>query len=507
MEEQPDKDLLIYGMLCNDAVVGKNKVEGNVIDRAIWESQQKNSVLQEFKEFKIVDHNEFDFHRRRMSVVIQAPDGKKYLIVKGALEQLSEAVTKIRKNGVDVDIDHGHLKSYLETVDKYRTQGYSTISIAIKEWATDQSTKDDEKGLTMLGFLIFIDPPRKTAKNALAKMKKLGVEIKVLSGDDPLVTEAICKKVNLEIKGGKIITGDELDKLDEKQFAEIIEKFNVFSRITPDHKYRIVKTLNTGPERTIAFMGDGINDAPALKISDVGISVNTATDIAKEAADIILLQSGLNVIVEGIVDGRKIFTNITKYIRNTVSANYGNMFTVSASSLFLKFIPMLPSQILLINLMTDAPMVAIATDNIDVEQLSKPKKLDIKMINAFMRFFGLMSSIFDMITILTLVLIFRADVNLFRTAWFFESVLSAVLVSFSIRTQKTFFQSNPAKAFTWISICILVLASIIVFTPVGSIFEFSQVNLPVGLTVVGIVLVYFFCAEITKKHFFKKYQF
>ncbi len=507
MEEKPNEELLIYGLLCNDAVVGKDKVEGNIIDRAIWESSQKNSVLPEYKKYKILDHNEFDFHRRRMSVVIEAPNGKKYLIVKGALEQLSQVSTKIRKNNHDVDIDHGHLKSYLETVNKYRTQGYSTISIAAKEWHSDQSNKEDEKGLTMLGFLLFIDPPRKSAKAALAKMHKLGVEIKILSGDDPLVTEAICKKVDLEIKNGKILTGDDLDKMNEKEFTEAIEKYNVFSRITPDHKYRIVKTLNTGPERTIAFMGDGINDAPALKISDVGISVNTATDIAKEAADIVLLQSGLHVIVEGIIDGRKIFTNIIKYMRNTVSANYGNMFTVAASSLFLNFIPMLPSQILLINLMTDAPMLAISTDNIDVEQLKKPKKLDIKMINAFMRFFGLMSSIFDMATILSLIFIFKANIDLFRTAWFFESVLSAVAVALSIRTQKTFYKSMPGKALLFISLVIIAIACFIVMTPIGNFFKFTQMNLQLMGWVTAIVAIYFTTAEIGKKYFFKKYQF
>jgi len=505
MDEKNDDELLIYGLLCNDAIVGKDKVEGNSIDKAIWESPLKEKVMAEYKKYKIVDHNEFDFHRRRMSVVIEAPNGKKYLVVKGALEQLTEAASKIRSKGKDIHIDHKHLENYLSIINKYRSEGSSTISIAIKEWHSDHSTKEDEKDLTIIGFLIFVDPPRKSAKAALAKMRKLGVEIKVLSGDDPLVTEAICKKVDLEIKGGKILTGDDLDKMDEKEFTEAIEKYNVFSRVTPDHKYRIVKTLNTGPERTIAFMGDGINDAPALKISDVGISVNTATDIAKEAADIILLEEGLNVVVEGIIDGRKIFTNITKYILNTVSANYGNMFTVAFSSLFLKFIPLLPSQILLNNLITDTPMLAIATDNIDNEQLKKPKKLDLKMIRNFMTFFGLLSTVFDMTLILTLLFVFKAEPTLFRTAWFFESAVSEVVVTFAIRTSKPFYKSKPSKLLFFMSAAVVASLVFIVFTPFGKLFEFVTLDVNMMLFIGAIIAVYFVSAEFLKRYFFKRF--
>lgn len=495
LDEKIDDKILLYGLLCNDAVVGKNKIEGNIIDRAIWESPEKTKVMSEYKKYKIIDHNEFDFQRRRMSVVVEAADGKKYLIVKGAVESLLQVCGKVSS-------DH------LEKINKYRSQGYSTISIAIKAWdGGDSSTKEDEKDLTLLGFFIFIDPPRSSAKSALAKMRKLGVEIKLLSGDDPLVTEAICKKVDLEIKGGKILTGDDLDKMNEQEFAAAIEKYNVFSRITPDHKYRIVKTLNTGSERTIAFMGDGINDAPAIKIADVGISVSSATDIAKEAADIILLQPGLNVITEGIIEGRKIFSNITKYILNTVSANYGNMFTVAFSSLFLNFIPLLPSQILLNNLITDTPMLAIATDNIDEEQLKKPKKLDMKMIRTFMSFFGLMSTIFDMTLILTLLFVFKAEPNLFRTAWFFESALSEIIVTFAIRTKKPFFKSKPGGTLFWISVAVVVALILLVFTPLGHFFEFVQLDLTMLIFIMGIVVTYFATAEIAKKYFFRKFEF
>lgn len=506
-DEHQNDQLLVYALLCNDAIISKGKIEGNIIDRAIWESPKKEKVMEEYKKYEILDHNEFDFHRRRMSVVVRAPDGKRYLVVKGAFESLFQVSSTMLQDGGEIKIERDSTNGYLQTINKYREQGYSTISIAVKEWNEDKSTKEDEKDLTLSGFLTFIDPPRKSAESSLRRMRKLGVDIKVLSGDDPLVTEAICKKVRLEIKGGKILTGDELDTMDEKTFAEAIEKYNVFSRITPDHKYRIVKTLNTGENRTVAFLGDGINDAPAIKIADVGISVNTATDIAKEAADIILLQQGLKVITDGIIEGRKIFTNITKYILNTVSANYGNMFTVAASSMFLKFIPMLPSQILLNNLITDTPMLAIATDNIDQEQLKKPKKLDVKMIRSFMTFFGLMSTIFDMTLILTLIFLFKAGPELFRSAWFLESALSEVLVTFAVRTKKPFNKSKPGKLLFWISIAIVITLFLLVMTPAGALFEFVPLDAGMVGFIGVIVVTYFITAEIGKRHFFKKFEF
>lgn len=502
-----DNQILIGSLLCNDAIVGKTKVEGNIIDRAIWESPLKDKVIKDYKKYEVIDRNEFDFHRRRMSIVAQTPDNQKTLIVKGALESIMPVCSHIMVNGKTEPNTELYQKNFIKSINEYRAKGFSTIALAQKIWRNEKSTKEDEKDLILTGFLTFLDPPRKTAKASLNQMKKLGVEIKVLSGDDPLVTQAICEKVGLKINQNKIYTGDELDQLTEEEFQKTIENYNVFSRITPDHKYRIVKTLNTGPERTIAFMGDGINDAPAIKTADVGISVNTATDIAKEAADIILLQSSLKVIIEGIIEGRKIFTNITKYILNTVSANYGNMFTVAASSLFLKFIPMLPSQILLNNLLTDTPMLAIAGDNIDDENLKKPKKLDVKMIRTFMTFFGFLSTFFDMTLILSLIFIFKADPVLFRTAWFFESAISEILITFAIRTKKPFYFSKPGKLLLGISIVVTVILTIIVVTPIGELFEFKPLEGTLLLFVIGIIIAYFIAAEAVKRIFFKKFQF
>lgn len=504
---QEDPQILVYGMLCNEAIICKHKVEGNIIDRAILESKQTQKVMKHYKEYKVLDHNEFDFSRRRMSVVAEGKDGKRYLVVKGALESLEKICDHILLNGKKEKLTHEHLKKYLAQIDDFRIKGYSTISLALKEWHPERSTKEDETNLTLIGFLTFIDPPRVSTKTSLEQMKQLGVKIKVLSGDDPLVTESICKKVGLIIEGGKIYTGDELDKLNEKEFKEVVEKYNVFARIAPAHKYNIVKTLNTGEERTVAFMGDGINDAPAIKAADVGISVNTATDIAKEAADIILLDKDLQIIVTGIMQGRKIFTNITKYILNTISANYGNMFTVAASSMFLSFIPLLPSQILLNNLLTDSPMLAIASDSVDPEMLKKPKKLDMKMIRSFMNFFGFLSTVFDLTMILALLFLFKTDVAVFRTAWFLESAISELLVTFALRTVKPFYKSMPGKLLLCLSVLTVIVIFVLIYSPLGSLFDFAALNSTLLLFIIGVIVLYFTAAEISKRIFFKKFNF
>lgn len=478
---EEDSEVLVYGMLCGDA--GEN-----MIDKAIWDSHHATKLIKNYKSYKVLDRNEFDFERRRMSVLVKAPNGKKYLIVKGALEYMEELCGK------------KHLKS----IDTYRRSGYSTIVIAIKECNKTTSTKTDEKNLKIAGFLTFIDPPRASAKKAIADLTRLGVEIKVLSGDDHLVTEAICKKVGLEIKGGRVITGEDLDALNEVQFENLIEKYNVFSRITPDHKYRIVKSLNKDENRTVAFMGDGINDAPAIKIADVGISVNTATDIAKEAADIIVLQQSLSVIANGVMDGRRIFTNINKYILNTVSANFGNMFTIAIASMFLKFIPLLPAQILLNNLITDLPMVTIASDNVDIEMLRKPKKLDTAKIKTFMSSFGLLSTVFDLLLILSLLLIFKANAEVFRSAWFLESAISEIVITFSLRTTLPFFKSKPGKALFFMSVSAIILLFVMVYSPLAGFFEFVQLNAQMLAFVILVVVTYFTASELLKRSLFKK---
>jgi len=486
LKGETDDTLLLYGLLCNS---------NNITDQAIWDSTFTPPLKHRLKDFKTLDTNEFDFERRRMSVIVKGPHGNVF-IAKGAPESILESCTADKKL----------TKNILDDVMKYEQQGYRVIAVADKKFTKNNSSKEDEKDLTFVGFLLFLDPPKQSAKESLQSLQRLGIDIKILSGDSAMVTEKICNEVGLKINENRVITGEELERMHQHEFEKAIHQYNVFARISPEQKYRIVENLNKRGH-VVGFLGDGINDAPALKAADVGISVDSAAGIAKEAADIILLKKSLSVLTSGIIEGRKIFGNITKYILNTISANFGNMFTVAAASVFLKFIPLLPSQILLNNFISDFPLLTIAGDNVDEELVKKPKKWNIKLISKFMIHFGLLSTFFDLALILPLFFLMKATPDLFRTAWFVESALSEILITFAIRTKLPFFKSRPSKWLTISSLATIVLTVGITYTAFGaSFFQFVKMPMNVLLFVVGILIAYFLSAEIAKRSFFKKYE-
>jgi len=499
LDDKRDTRLILQGLLCNTA-----KGTGNPIDEAIWKSSEATALQQEFETYKTLTVNEFDFERRRMGVLVS--DGKKTkLIVKGAPESVIAACTSVMLKGRKTSISIRTMQELHNKVTGYERDGYRVIAVSEK-LAGKSATKKDEKELTLTGFLLFLDPPKETVKEALRVLQELGVAIKVISGDSPVVTHKICNEVGLSITENRVITGEELEKLEQEEFERYAETYNVFARITPEQKYELIISLNK-KDHVVGFLGDGINDAPALKAADVGISVDTAAGIAKEAADIILLQKSLHVLSLGIIEGRKTFGNITKYILNTTSANYGNMFTVAASSMFLKFIPLLPSQILLNNFISDFPMLAISTDNVDEQFLRKPKKWNIKLIAQFMRIFGLLSTVFDLALIFPLLFVFHANPELFRTAWFVESVLTEIAVTFAIRTRKPFLKSHPSRWLVLMSIVAGISAILLPLTLFGQHF-FSFVTLPIKviLLIGALVLAYLISAELLKRHFFKKLE-
>lgn len=501
-----NEQLVVHGLLCNSGEVRKGKRSfGNVVDKALWASEKVADAREKIKDFKILDKNEFDFERRRMSVV--AKDGAGIVfIAKGAPESIWEVCTTVRTNGKDEKISSASAAKFKSLVEKYENDGFRIIAVAEKKYAGDDSHKKDEKDLTFLGFLLFLDPPKSTIKESLIVLQKLGVNVKVISGDSPGVTRNICNKVGLKIALDRVVTGAELDDLNEKEFEHYAKIYNVFARVTPEQKYRIVAKISK-EDHVVGFLGDGINDAPALKVADVGISVDNAAGIAKEAADIILLKKSLAVITDGIVSGRKIFGNITKYILNTISANFGNMFTVAASSLFLKFIPLLPSQILFNNFVSDAPLLTIATDNVDEELVKKPKKWNIKLISKFMVVFGLISTIFDLALILPLIFIMKTGPELFRTAWFVESSLSEMIITFAIRTKLPFFKSRPSKWLVWTTVITIFATIGITYMSIGAtLFEFVKMPTTILLFIGGILVSYFLAAEIAKRYFFKKFD-
>ncbi len=478
LDGKKDDRIILYSLLANSAVVTKDKITGNPLDVAIWEYAKDTSI----EKFEKVDEIEFDFERRRMSTVVK--DKKNILISKGA----PEAIIEICK-----DIDK---KKAMGKVKELSSAGHRVLAVGYKEIESKKDyTKDDERNLTFLGFLTFTDPPKKTAKEALEKFHRLGVEIKVLTGDDPSVALKVCNDLGMEVKEDEVVIG----------FDGNVEKARIFARVNPEEKLEIVKRLKE--KYVVGFLGDGINDAPALKIADVGITVDTASDVAKDASDVILLKKSLNVVANGIREGRRSFGNIMKYILNTISANFGNMFTIAISSLFLKFIPLLPTQILLANFVTDMPMLSISTDNVDYDTMKRPKKWDIDLISKFMMHFGVLSSLFDFITIFILMYVLNLAVPAFRTGWFLESCLSEITITFAIRSKKKFYKSKPSKTLVFMSAATFLLILFTIYSPIGRYFEFSKLSIPFLMLVFVILLCYFASAEILKRYFFRKYEF
>jgi Mg2+-importing ATPase len=503
VDGEHDDTIILFSLLCSSTQGGGKNLTGNPIDTAVWQSKKAAELENSLKSYDILDTNEFDFERRRMSVLVKST--KSLLIAKGAPESILDVcktATVDRKRTVLTKDLHTLIG---EKVSHYENDGYRVIAVAEKDITKTDTKKEDETELNFLGFLLFLDPPKKTAKNSLKMLQGLGVTIKVLSGDSPVITRKICDEVALTIAEDTVVTGKDLEVLQEDEYAQYAQRYNVFARITPEQKYRIVSYLNR--THIVGFLGDGVNDAPALKAAEVGISVDSATGIAKEAADIILLKKSLKVLAEGITQGRKTFGNITKYILNTMSANYGNMLTVAASSLFLKFIPLLPPQILLNNFVSDIPLLTIATDNVDKELLQKPRRWNIPAISRFMVWFGLISVFFDLLLIVPLVFLMKVSPELFRTAWFLESALSEMIVTFAIRTKLPFFKSRPSRWLMGASLITGAVTIVVTYMPVGNLlFEFEKLTAPVVALIAGVLLAYFTTTEVVKRWFFRRVE-
>ena len=501
-----EENIMVYGLLCNSVKVKKGrKVFGNAIDRAIWRSHDSKALEHRLRSYQVLEENEFDYHRRRMSVLAKTNEGS-VLIVKGAPESVISVCSDISVNGKTEAIDHKLALAYKEKVEGYEKEGYIVIAVASRKMNRDDTTHADEKDLTFQGYLLFLDLPKKSVKESIKTLHRLDVKVKILSGDSQYVTKKVCQEVGLAIVEDRVITGDDLSKLKDKEFEDYSLRYNVFARVTPEQKHMIVSNLRKRGH-IVGFMGDGVNDAPALQAADVGISVDSATGVAKESSDIILLKKSLHVLADGIKEGRKTFANINKYVFNTVSANFGNMFTVAASSLFLKFIPLLPSQILLNNLISDAPLLTVSTDKVDEDLLKKPRRWDIHAIYNFMIFFGLISTFFDLVLIGTMILILKAGPELFRTAWFLESSISEIIVTFAIRTKIPFYKSKPSSLLLWTSVLTIVGATALTYTEFGAeYFKFVEMPIDVLAVIAGILVSYLATAELAKHYFYKRFK-
>jgi Mg2+-importing ATPase len=450
----------------------------NLLDRAIL----SHTDLDVERNCKKVDEIPFDFKRRRMSVVIDYED-RHVLICKGAVEEIVHACENYQ---VDEDINPLIQLIRDDILDEYRSlsaQGYRVLAIAYREFdRTKQNFNiNDESELILLGYVAFFDPPKETSARAIEALQKAGVTVKILTGDNELVTRKVCEDVNLDIS--KIITGPQLSTLSEEAFAEEVSHCNVLARLTPDQKEKVIKVLRS-KGHVVGFMGDGINDVLAMKAADVGISVDTAVDVAKESADLILLEKSLLVLEEGILEGRKVFGNIIKYIKMGDSSNFGNMFSYLGSSFMLKFLPMEPIQVLVNNLLYDVSQVGIPLDNVDSEYTERPRRWNIKSIQNFMFFIGPISSIFDYATFFLMLYYFNCKAwelpgtsvlakehyeKLFHTAWFVESLVTQTLIVHIIRTRKIpFFQSRASTPMMFTTLVIMAIGAWLPFSPLAT---------------------------------------
>ncbi|MFH0737010.1 MAG: magnesium-translocating P-type ATPase [Candidatus Micrarchaeota archaeon] len=499
-EGKDDERVLDYSLLCNSAVVQHGKVKGGSIDSAIWTYAISKSVAERTKGYRRIALVAFDYERKRMSVAVES-GRERLLICKGAPEEMLPICTHYRSGGKSLPI--GKKKASLKRMaEGFGADGYRVIVVASKDIGKkEEYSPADESDLTFLGFLILMDPPRKDTFPALERFRKLGVKMYVLTGDGPLVTGEVCRQVGVENLSGKVILGSDIAGLEEADLRKIVEKNNIYARLTPEDKLSIVKALRANGH-IVGFIGDGVNDAPSLKAADVGISVSSGADIAKEASDVVLLRKHLNVVANGISEGRRTFGNITKYIHGTISANFGNMFTLTISSLFLPFIPLLPSQVLLNNFISDVPMLTVSTDNVDRDDLRKPQRWDIGRINRFMVYFGLISSVFDLITMAFVYFVLSAEAGLFRTVWFIESVLTEIFVVFSIRTFRPFWKSAPSALLLISSFGAAALVFLLVFSPLAPFFQFMPINFGTAVVIIAIVTVYVLVVELAKHRFF-----
>lgn len=494
----------------------------NLMDIAIVNHANEKDMIELWHDYKKVDEIPFDFSRRRMSVVVEDKAGKTQLITKGAIEEMLSVCSLVEYNGKIENITEEIKKEILDTVSSYNSQGMRILGIAQKNNPSGigELSVKDESDMVLIGYLAFLDPPKESTANAIKALKDFGVNVKILTGDNDVVTSSVCKQVGIKVSN--LLLGSDIEEMDDELLSEVVEETNVFAKLSPNQKTRVVSALrNNG--HTVGFMGDGINDAAAMTEADVGISVDTAVDISKESANIILLEKDLMVLEDGVVEGRKIYANIIKYIKMTASSNFGNMFSVLVASIFLPFLPMLPIQLLMLNLIYDISCITIPWDNVDEEYLKLPRKWDAGSISKFMFWIGPTSSVFDIATYILMYfficpLVFGGQyhtlnevqqlgfIGLFHTGWFVESLWSQTLVIHMIRTPGIpFIQSRASWQLTTLTTLGIAVGTIIPYTAFGKALDMVAMPAIYFPFLIVIVILYMILATILKKIFIKRY--
>jgi Mg2+-importing ATPase len=501
----PSARVLHYGYMNSYYQTGLK----NLMDEAILNHGDLNEALQVDENFRKIDELPFDFLRRRMSVILENNQDQQILICKGAVEEIMQLSTHVEINREVLEVTTEHDEHRKRRVKELNTEGYRVIAVAYRIFSgkddTPHYTIQDESDLTLLGYMAFLDPPKATAAEALSKLHEHNVATKILTGDNDIVTGSICKQVGLPVD--RILLGPEIESMTGEQLADAAESTTVFAKLSPSHKERIIHALQS-KGHVVGFMGDGINDAPALKAADVGISVDTAVDIAKESSDIILLENSLLVLKEGVMEGRRVFGNIIKYIKMAASSNFGNMFSMLGASIFLPFLPMLPIQVLTNNLLYDFSQTTIPTDEVDAEWLTRPRKWAIGELRRFIIFIGPISSIFDYMTFFIMLYVFKAWTNadLFHTGWFVESLFTQTLIIHVIRTNKIpFLQSRASRSLLFTSVLIVAIGAYLPYSPLAATLGFVPLPPLYWVLLLGMLVAYVILTQLVKTWFYRKF--
>ena len=481
---------LLLGLLCNEATMtADGPVGGNALDQALYRAHAAESLLPGLTSYTRVGALPFDHERQLATVVVRSADGTGMLVTKGAPEAVLIRCLEVPPRSATV-------------LEGLFAEGARVVAVATRALVpVTAPVAGDEHDLRLMGFLTFVDRPKADAGASIAKLNGLDIAVKVITGDNGTVAEKVCRDIGIDLQG--VLTGAEIGNLDDDALAAAIPGTSVFARVSPDQKSRIIKLARRGGV-DVAFLGDGVNDAVALHAADVGISVESGTDVAKDAADIVLLDKDLGVLADGVIEGRRIFANTMKYVLMATSSNFGNMFSAAGASLFLSFLPMLPSQILLNNLLYDIGQLAIPTDRVDSEVLARPSAWDIAFVRRFMAVFGPVSSVFDFLTFYVMIVILNAGHSEFRTGWFVESLATQTLVIFVIRTRRVpFLRSRPSRAMIALPISCAVIGAILPFSPLSQLLGFASLPLEFFLILLAMIVAYLLLAEVVKARFYK----
>ena len=499
----------------------------NLMDRAIINRTQKEAKKHEIvrdldQTFHKIDELPFDFERRRMSVIVKDEDGVVSMVTKGALEEMLSVSTYVEYKGDIKRLTDEVRQEVLAEVAQLNEQGLRVLGVSYKTDLDENEifSVEDEGDMILTGYLAFLDPPKPSAAPAIKALAEYGVTTKILTGDNDKVTQAVCEKVGLDVE--RILLGSEIDTMTDQELAQVVETTTVFAKLSPDQKARIILSLKKNGHK-VGYMGDGINDAPSMKVSDVGISVDTAVDIAKETADVILLDKDLMVLEKGLVEGRKVYANMTKYIKMTVSSNFGNIFSLLFASIFLPFLPMAPVHLIVLNLIYDLSCIALPFDNVDKEFLKKPRIWEANSIMRFMAWIGPISSVFDIITYMLLYFLVvpmilghgynhgaadaAAFIMVFQTGWFIESMWSQTMVIHMLRSPKLpFIQSRPAFSVVVTTLAAAIFVTSLPYSPLAPILKLSQLNGLYFVLLFAIIVLYMLSVTVVKRIYIKKYK-